>query len=143
MSIPVLYNTGYAVTFTKQTVHVKKYGKTVLTGYREPSTKLWMFPPDETIPPAVQQVTQRINAILPEGTMSDTLNFLHRSMGSPTKTTILNAIRKNNLSTWPFFTKKQHCQVSTKFNTHNAVESRTNTEELSIYSTTNIQNHRK
>ena len=37
--------------------------------------------------------------------MSDTLNFLHRSMGSPKKTTILNAIRKNNLSTWPFFTE--------------------------------------
>ena len=37
--------------------------------------------------------------------MSNTLKFLHRSMGSPTKTTLLNAIRKNNLSTWPFFTE--------------------------------------
>ena len=37
--------------------------------------------------------------------MSDTLNILHRSMGSPTKTTLLNAIRKNNLSTWPLLTE--------------------------------------
>ena len=103
-SIPVLCNNGYTVTLTKQTVQVNKYNKTVLTGYREPATKLWRFPQDETIPPAVQQATQRINAILPEETMSDTLNFLHRSMGSPTKTTLLNSIRKNNLSTWPLFT---------------------------------------
>ena len=37
--------------------------------------------------------------------MSNTLNFLHRSMGSPTKTTLLKTTRKNNLSTWPFFTE--------------------------------------
>ena len=36
--------------------------------------------------------------------MSDTLNFLHISMGRQKNTTLLNAIRKNNLSTWPFFT---------------------------------------
>ena len=94
MSIPVLCDSGCTVTFTKRTVQVHKDGKTVLTGYREPATKMWRFPQDETIPSAVPQVTQRITAILPEGTMSDTLNFLHRSMGSTTKTTVLNAIRK-------------------------------------------------
>ena len=39
-SIPVLCNNGYTVTLTKQTVHVNKDGKKVLTGYREPATKL-------------------------------------------------------------------------------------------------------
>ena len=106
MSISVMCDNGCTITFTKQTVQVNKDGKTVLTGYRYPATKLWRFPQDETIPPAVNQVTQRINAILPEETMSDTLNFSHRSMVSPTKTTLLNDIRKNNLSTWTFFTEK-------------------------------------
>ena len=105
MSILVLCDNGCTVTFKKQTVQVNKERKTVLKGYREPSIKLWRFPKDETIPPAVQNVTQRNNASLPEGKMSDTLNFLHRSMGIPTKIPLLNAIRKNNPSTRPFFTE--------------------------------------
>ena len=104
-SIPLLCDNRCIVTFKEQNVHVNKDGKTVLTGCREPSTKLWRFPQDETIPPSVQQVTQQINTILPWGEMSDTLNFLHRSMGSPTNTTILNAIIKNYFSTWYFFTE--------------------------------------
>ena len=83
MSIQVLRDNGCTVTFTKRTVQVNKYGKTVLKGYREPATKLWRFPQDETSPPAIPRVTQRINAILQEGTMSDTFKFLHRRMGIP------------------------------------------------------------
>ena len=103
MSIPVLCDNGCTVTFTKRTVQVHKDGKILLTGYREAATKLWIFPQDETSPPSIPQVTQWINAILTEGTMNDTLKFLHGSMGSPTNTTLLNAIRKNNPSTWTFF----------------------------------------
>ena len=84
----------------------KSRRKKILTGYREPSTKLWRFPHAENTPPLGQQVEPRINEVLPDGTMRYTLNFLHRSMGSPTKNTLLNAIRKNNLSTWPLFTEK-------------------------------------
>ena len=82
MSIPVLCDNRCIVTFTKQTVHVNKYEKIVLTGYMEPATKLWRFPQAENIPPPGQQVKQQINAILPDGTMKNTLNFLHQSMGS-------------------------------------------------------------
>ena len=57
MSIPVLCDNGCTVKFTKQTVQVNKDRKIVLTGYREPATKLWRFPQDETIPPVVPQVT--------------------------------------------------------------------------------------
>ena len=45
--------------------------------------------------------------------MSDTLNFLHQIMGSPTKTTFLNAIRNNNLSTWPLFTENNIAKFPT------------------------------
>ena len=57
MSIPVLRDNGRTVKFKKRTVQVHKEGKTVLTGYREPATKLWRFPQDETSPPEVQRVT--------------------------------------------------------------------------------------
>ena len=105
MYIPVICDNVCTVKFTKRTVQVHKDGKIVLTGYIELATKLWRFPQDETSPPSVPRVTQRINATLPEEIMHDTLNFLHRSMVSPTKTTLLNVIIKNNLSTWPFFTE--------------------------------------
>ena len=105
MSIPVLCDNRCTVSFTKQSVHVNKEGKKILTGYREPATKLWRFPQAANTPPPGQQVEPRINALLPDGTMSDILNLLHQSMGSPTKTTLLNAIRNNNISTWPFFTE--------------------------------------
>ena len=105
MSIPVLCDNRCTVTFTKQSMHVNKDEKTILTGYRETATNLWRFPQAENTPPPGKQVEPRINAILPDVTISDTLNFLYQSMGSPTKTTILNAIRNNNISTWPFFTE--------------------------------------
>ena len=40
MSIPVLCNNRYTFIFTKQSVHVNKDVRTILTGYREPATKL-------------------------------------------------------------------------------------------------------
>ena len=97
MPIPVICDNGYTFTFTKQSVHVNKEGETILTGYRESVIKLWSFQQAEKTPPSGQQVELQINTIIPDGTMSDNLNFLHRSMGSPTKTTVLNAIQNNNL----------------------------------------------
>ena len=104
MSTPVMCNNGCIVTFTKHSMHVNKDGKTILTCYQEPATKLWRFPQAENTPLSGQQVEPRINDILPYGNMSYTLNFLHQSMGTPTKNTLLNAIPKSNLSMWSFFT---------------------------------------
>ena len=103
MSIPLLCDNVCTFTFTKQSVHENKDRNTILTGYRESATKLWILPNDENTPPSVQQVEPRINAILPDGTMMYTLNFLHQSISSPTKNTLLNAIKNINVYTWPFF----------------------------------------
>ena len=56
MSIPVLCDNGFTVTFTKQSVHVNKDGKKILTGYSEPATKLWRFPQAANTPPSRQKV---------------------------------------------------------------------------------------
>ena len=52
LKIPVLCDNGCTVIFTKQSVHVFKDRKTILTGYREPATKLWGFPHAENTPPS-------------------------------------------------------------------------------------------
>ena len=44
VSIPVLCDNRCEVTLTKQNVQVSKEGRTILTGYREPDTKLWRSP---------------------------------------------------------------------------------------------------
>ena len=85
--------------------------------------------------------------------MSDTFNFLHQSMGSPTKNTLLNATPKNNLSTWPLFTENNISkflpdsipkalghQYQTHKNTHSTQQSTLKTQEnkyINIYSAIN------
>ena len=120
----------------------KKIRETLLTGYREPATKQWRFPQIENTPPSGQHIEPRINEILPDGTMSDTLNLLHQSMGSPTKTTLLNAIQKKSFYV-AILHGEQYLQVSTRFNTHSTGAPKLNTEKLTVYSTINIQNKRK
>ena len=111
VSIPVIYGNGCEVTSTKQNVQVSEGGRTILTGYREPATKLWRFPNAPKPQPSMQKQEPQINTVIPDGTMKETLTFLHRSMGSPTTRTLLKAIRKINLSTWPFITEINVCKL--------------------------------
>ena len=114
VSIPMLCDNGCEVTFTKQHKQVSKGSQTILTGYRERATKLWRFPNASKPQSFMPNKEPQINAVLPDGTMKDTLTFLHRYMGSPTIRTLLKAIGNNNLSTWPFTTESNF----RKFLTH-------------------------
>ena len=89
----------------KRHVQVSKGGHTILTGYMEPATKLWRFPNASKPQPSMPKGEPQINAVLPDGTMKDTITFLHWSMGSPTTRTILKAIGNKNLPTWTFMTE--------------------------------------
>ena len=78
---------------------------TILTGYREPATKLWAFPNAYKPQPLMQKGKPRIKAVLPGCTMKYTLTFLHQSMESPTTRTLIKSIGNKNLSTWLFMTE--------------------------------------
>ena len=52
----------------------------------------------------------QIDTVLPDGTMKETLAFLHQTMGSPTTITLLKSIGNNNLSTWSFMTESNVCK---------------------------------
>ena len=98
VSIPVLCVNGCEVTLTKQHVKVSK-------GNRNTATKLWRFPNESKPQPYTTKGEPQINTVLPDGTMKDTLTFLHRYMGSPTTRKLMKAIRNKNPSTWAFMTE--------------------------------------
>ena len=84
---------------------VKKDGQEILTGYREHKTRLWRVPLQNKEPEkADNDGNQRINAMIPDKTIGDTLQFLHQALFSPTKSTLLKAIKNGNLATWPMMT---------------------------------------
>ena len=78
--IPLICDNGCEVTFTKQYVHVSKGDYPILTGYREPATKLWILPNASKPQPYMTKVEPQINAVSQDGTRNDTLTFLHQSM---------------------------------------------------------------
>ena len=85
--------------------------------------------------------------------MSDTLNFLHRSMGIPTKTTLLNSKRKNNITTWTLFTESniakflldsitttlghQYCTIKNHQSTQRTTFKTTENRYINIYASIN------
>ena len=71
-SINVLCENGGKVKFTKQNVQVSKGGSTILTGYRELSTKLWRFPSASKPKPSMTKEEPQINAVITDGTMKET-----------------------------------------------------------------------
>ena len=75
--------------------------KCILTGYRNFSDGLWDIPLNKKIPPQ----TNKINVIIPKKqNIKNLLQYLHASLFSPTKSTLLTAIRNGNLTTWPGLT---------------------------------------
>jgi hypothetical protein len=83
-----------------------------MTGYRDTDTRLWRLKTashtSEPPPPHAQSEpphkTHSVNALVPEGTITDMIIFLHKAMFSPTATTLLQAVKNGHLATWPGMT---------------------------------------
>jgi hypothetical protein len=84
-----------------------------MDGYREPSTRLWRLHLNQNEPSIdklIQNAQQKdghahhVNALIPEGTAADVIQFLHKALFSPSTSTLLKAINNNQLTTWPGMT---------------------------------------
>ena len=49
--------------------------------------------------------TFQINSIMPEGNMEEVMTYLHKALGIPKKSTLLRAVKDNNLTTCPALKK--------------------------------------
>ena len=100
---------GYSATFTATTVSLSKNGRTFLIGHRDPLNKLWHMnlAAKPTITSAlvpVAPVTLVSNNVYVMRTLSDLVQYHHRSCFSPVVKTWTAAIDAGFYTTWPGLT---------------------------------------
>ncbi len=108
LSLGQLADDGCIVMLDKAKLHVFKNYKLLLTGTRNLRDGLWDIPPVPHTPNHVHSSTEvlhRSNVIIPKNKTPKTLiQYLHVSSYSPSKTTLLKAVRNGHFPTWPGLT---------------------------------------
>ena len=96
ISISELCNRGCVATFTSEDVHVTCEGLTVLHRQKDKAASLWnLHLPDPTTHATAA------SAILRSDTDEAFATFIHKAFGSPVLSTLLRAVRKGYLSSYP------------------------------------------
>jgi hypothetical protein len=103
LSVGWLCNEGYIVTFQRDTVTICNYDNSkLLSGPRDVTTGLWhinLKQPNKTIPdPIANNVYELCNT----GAL---VNYLHKTLFSPTEAAMLQAVKDGHLITWPGLTE--------------------------------------
>ena len=106
ISVALLCNNGCKEIFANTNVTVQRDNKTILTGYRETLTGLWRVQLDAAHLTPNHEAFGLANSIVPAGTTSDTVKFLHMACFCPSKSTLIRAVENENFATWPMFTSK-------------------------------------
>ena len=105
------------MTYDDDECRVYFKGKIVWSGNREPSTKLWVLPLE---PGKAREVKNRLekqdhqaNLAMHQANNAYTMSckeslikYLHQCLFCPPKTTLIAAIKNNQLTTWPGLTAK-------------------------------------
>ena len=95
ISIGVLCNHGCIATFDKESVQIHRHNTPILQGPRLPNG-LWSLPLYSQQPQA--------NALFPEQTQPDLIQWLQAAAFSPSISTFLEATERNFFVTWPNLT---------------------------------------
>ena len=98
VSISELCNNGCIATFTSEEMHVTKDGLTVLHHGKDKSDHLW----NVQLPPSTAATAA--SAILRSDTDASFATFIHITLGSPSLSTLLRAVPKGYLSSYPRLT---------------------------------------
>lgn len=109
VSIAQLCNHGCIVHFDKAQCHIMYKGKRVLTGLRDPRTRLWhilLCPNPNRQEHLSHEVPHEHSAhnVYETSTQSDLVQYLHQCCFSPTPSTFKQAINNNNLMSFPGLT---------------------------------------
>jgi hypothetical protein len=99
LSVGQLCDEGYIVTFQQETVTIcNSDNSKLLSGPRDANTSLWRMnlkQLNKTIPdPIANNVYELCNK-------EALVHYLHKALFSPTKTTMLQAVKDGHLITWP------------------------------------------
>ena len=97
VSIGVLCDHDCIATFDKKSVQIHRHNKQILHGIRLPNG-LWSLP--------LYSPQEQANALFPEQTQRDLIQWLHAAAFSPSISTFLEAVERNFFVTWPNLTPK-------------------------------------
>ncbi len=99
LSVPKLCDADCKCTFSKEKVEIIKENKTILQGPRDRTTNLWTVQIEHP-----QRVPEMANSAYQQRTKSELQAYLHACLCAPTTATLINAIKKGWLSTFPGLT---------------------------------------
>ena len=109
ISVPVLCDANCTVVFKKDIVQVIKDNEVIIEGPRDMETNLWNMPleneekenTDTTKRPFVIQLKHTANSAYQQKSASQLQAWHHATLGAPVVTTLIKAIDKNWLTTFP------------------------------------------
>ena len=107
VSVTKLCNAGCEVNFTKIGCTITHNGRAVLCASKCTKTGLWMIPITDSVPAneAPPDLMQELaTSIVETSTKSELAQYLHQCLCSPPKSTLLAAIKNNQLSSFPCLT---------------------------------------
>jgi hypothetical protein len=104
LSVGQLCNEGYTVTFSIKSVTIyNSQGIQFFRGARDLDTGLWWINLRKKHQQPQQEVAYNVYELRNPGEL---VNYLHKSMFSPTKSALLQAVKKGHLITWPGLTEQ-------------------------------------
>jgi hypothetical protein len=103
LSVGQLCGNGYIVTFWRDTVTIcNSESSKLLNGPRDVNTGLWRINLKQTNKPIPNPIANDVYELRNTGGL---VHYLHKSLFSPTKSAMLQAIKDGHLITWPGLTE--------------------------------------
>lgn len=139
LSVGTFCDHGYTAKFTATDVTIANASDNILTGIRMPNG-LWGIPIPDTMPGTTNN--HFANAIVPTHNLPKLMAYLHASLFSPSLSTLLKAVRNNQLSTWPKLTEsniKKYLQPSLATALGHLDQSRQNQQSTKTLTAKNVE----
>jgi hypothetical protein len=104
LSVGQLCDEGYIVTFQRDTVTIcNSESSKLLSGPRDATTGLWRINLKQTNKHIPDPIANNVYELRNTGAL---VHYLHKSLFSPTKAAMLQAVKDGHLITWPGLTEE-------------------------------------
>jgi hypothetical protein len=107
ISIGKLCDAGCTATFNAKQVVIAHHKQPVLVGHRQ-TNGLWTLPiprPTTSTTTTLERPQHSAHFTVHDALTKDIIRFLHATLFSPTKSTLLKAVQNNHFVGWPGFTE--------------------------------------
>ena len=101
LSVGQLCDSGCTATFTDTSALITRKGKTIITGRRNPQSKLWELHPHD---PSSTPASPSLNSTIGSPSAAARVHFYHAALFSPALSTLHKAIEAGYLSSIPGLT---------------------------------------